>query len=107
MDESDMKAEGSNHWIIFNIPTETSELPEGIPNIGILENGGMHGTNDRGQIGYFGPCPPAGSSHEYEFRIFALDILLEIDSGASKATIERAMQGHILSETILSAKYNR
>ena len=64
---------------------------------------------DRDNVGYRGPLPPPGSgAHRYFFRIYALDALLELQPAeATKATLWKAMQGHILAEGLLMGRYER
>lgn len=50
------------HWVLFDLPPETRNLPENIPAVENLENGGRHGTNDWHKLGYGGPCPPGGDT---------------------------------------------
>ena len=66
----------------------------------------MEGTNDFGTKGYGGPCPPSGV-HQYRLRVYALDVLLSIPSGARRSDIESAVAGHVLSEGILTGTYGR
>jgi Raf kinase inhibitor-like YbhB/YbcL family protein len=94
------------HWVLFNIPPAETGLAAEIAPDPILGNGARHGTNDFGRLGYGGPCPPGGT-HRYFFKLYALDIELDLDSGATKARLEEAMQGHILAEGQLMGKYSR
>ena len=94
------------HWVVFNIPPEATELPENVPPDSVLPNRAVQGTNDFHRIGYGGPCPPSGT-HRYFFKIYALDTTMDLDSGATKAEIEDAMDGHILDEGELAGKYSR
>ena len=48
------------HWVLFNLPATTRELPEGVPKVKELSGGGLQGTTDFRKIGYGGPCPPPG-----------------------------------------------
>ena len=48
-----------------------------------------------------------GSPHRYFFKLYALDVTLELPSGATKAQLEQAMKGHILAEGRLMGKYQR
>jgi Raf kinase inhibitor-like YbhB/YbcL family protein len=94
------------HWVLFNIPSSASGLPAEIPSDAALENGARHGTNDFRRLGYGGPCPPGGT-HRYYFKLYALDAVLNLDSGATKAELLEAMQGHILAESQLMGTYKR
>ncbi|NUM73118.1 YbhB/YbcL family Raf kinase inhibitor-like protein [candidate division KSB1 bacterium] len=94
------------HWVIFNLPADARELPEGVPPQKMLPNGAKQGLNDFRRIGYGGPCPPSGE-HRYFFKLFALDAKLDLEAGAKKADLLKAMEGHILSESKLMGKYRR
>ena len=64
------------------------------------------GYNDFGKIGYGGPCPPSGV-HHYVFRLYALDERTGLPPGATRATVFKAIEGHILAEGHLTGKYAR
>jgi hypothetical protein len=94
------------HWVLFNIPADVTALPAGIPADAALKNGARHGKNDFRKLGYGGPCPPGGT-HRYFFKLYALDTLLTLESGSTKAQLLAAMKGHILAEGQLMGKYKR
>ncbi len=93
--------------MLYDLPAPTTELPAGLPATETLAGGGTQGKNGAGQIGYLGPCPPAGPEHHYQFRLFALDAPLNLPPGESKAAVEGAMQGHILAQTALVGLFKR
>ncbi len=97
------------HWVLYNIPAERSDLPEGVPRQLEVPGIGLQGTNDfkDNRIGYRGPCPPPGKPHRYFFKLYALDTTLDVVKGASAATVERAIRGHILAQGQLIGKYGR
>lgn len=94
------------HWIVFDIPANITTLNEDITNQKNLPDSAEMGTNDARRIGYFGPCPPSGT-HRYFFRIYAIDTVLKMDAGATKAEVMKAMQGHIVAQGELMGKYQR
>jgi hypothetical protein len=94
------------HWVIFNIPPGGGELPENVPHERVLPNGAKQGINDFHTIGYGGPCPPGGT-HRYYFRLYALDKEIELEAGATKADLLKAMEGHILAKGELMGRYRR
>ena len=49
-----------------------------------------------GRPAYQGPCAPPGAAHHYVFELYALDKKLDLPNGASRADIEKAMDGHVL-----------
>ncbi len=94
------------HWVVYNLPTTIGYLPEGVANKATLPDGGVQGTNDFGQLGFGGPCPPS-STHRYFFKLHALDRMLDLAPGASKAEVMAAMEGHILESVELMGRYAR
>jgi hypothetical protein len=93
------------HWVIFNLPADLKGLQENIPKQDVLKNGAKQGRNDFGDIGYGGPCPPA--LHRYFFKVYVLDAMLNLQAGATKAQLLKAMEGHILGHGQLIGKYKR
>src|SRR3989344_931878 len=70
-----------DHWTLFNIPPQTTGIPEG-------GSAGIAGANGAGKNAYTGPCPPPQyepSEHRYFFKLYALDTELTLQTGASKA----------------------
>lgn len=95
------------HWVLYNLPGESVELTQGVPSVPELPSGARQGRNDSGDIGYSGPCPPPGKPHRYYFRLYALDILLTLPYGVSKAELETAMADHIVAQGTLMGTYQR
>jgi len=94
------------HWVIFNLPATIKELYENIPPQKELENGAKQGMNDFRKIGYGGPCPPGGT-HRYYFKLYALDTQINLDAGAKKSQLLKAMEGHIIGKGQLMGRYKR
>jgi len=94
------------HWVLFNLPANVKELAEATPPDKELSSGAKQGKNDFRRIGYGGPCPPGGT-HRYFFKLYALDIALNLAAGATKGDLLKAMQGHVLAEGQLMGKYKR
>jgi hypothetical protein len=106
-DDPDAPAGTWVHWVLYDLPADAHELPEGVPKREELPNGARQGRNDFRKIGYGGPCPPPGKPHRYFFKLYALDTKLGLKSGATKADVERAMKGHILAQAELIGLYGR
>ena len=62
---------------------------------------------DFGRVGYGGPAAPPGPAHRYFFRIYALDKMLEVESGLTRDQLLKAMKNHILDEAELMGKFKR
>jgi len=98
---------GWDHWVLFNLPRDARALAENQPKTATLPNGATHGRNSWGNLGYGGPCPPAGLAHRYQFRLIALDTVLTLSAGATKAVVLAETTGHVLGETLLTGLYAR
>jgi Raf kinase inhibitor-like YbhB/YbcL family protein len=94
------------HWILFDLPRTTRSIRAGVDGENKVD-GASQGTNDFGKIGWGGPCPPPGQAHRYVFELYALDAMLGLGPGASRAEVERAMKGHVLARTSLVGRYAR
>jgi Raf kinase inhibitor-like YbhB/YbcL family protein len=92
------------HWIIFNIAGDATSLPEGIKADSTL---GVQAKNIAGQPAFFGPCAPPGPNHHYTFELFALDTTLALAAGASRDDVMKAMDGHVLTGTVLIGLFHR
>ena len=106
-DDPDAPVGSGTHWVLFDLPTHASALPDGVSKVDEVSGGGRQGRNDFRKIGYGGPCPPPGKPHRYFFKLYALDRMLNLKPGASKRDVEQAMQGHILGEAKLMGTYQR
>ena len=93
------------HWVVYNIPPDATGLPETTSGEA-LPPGTLQGQNDWHQTGYRGPCPPIGK-HRYFFKLYALDVVLPDLKHPSKATLEKAMHGHMLAHSELIGLYQR
>jgi Raf kinase inhibitor-like YbhB/YbcL family protein len=82
-------------WAVYNIPEKSGSLPEGLPKTPVTEDNLEQMAADNGNAGYLGPCQPKGE-HHYNFKVFALDTVLELKGGAGEADLIHAMNGHIL-----------
>ncbi|MFC1599945.1 YbhB/YbcL family Raf kinase inhibitor-like protein [Patescibacteria group bacterium] len=87
------------HWLVWNIPPDTTEIQEN------SKPSGTEGTTSFGTVGYGGPCPPSGT-HRYLFKVFALDTEIDLDSKGDKASLESRMEGHIIDKVMYMGKYS-
>jgi Raf kinase inhibitor-like YbhB/YbcL family protein len=100
------------HWLIWNIPASTRELPEGVPATGELANGARQAKGPRGNFGYFGPCPGANGPKEgplfhYTYELYALDTMLDLPADSSRADVMKAIDGHILTTAVYFNLFHR
>jgi Raf kinase inhibitor-like YbhB/YbcL family protein len=94
------------HWVLYNIPPNATGFEEGKSRAPELPAGTREGLNDWKREGYGGPCPPIGR-HRYFHKLYALDTVLPVLNPATKATLEKAMQGHILAQCELVGYYKK
>jgi len=101
VDDPDAPSGTFTHWLIGNLPPDTKLI-----SAGATPSGGLQGINSFGTAGYSGPCPPAGT-HRYFFRLFALNTILALPAGASRAAWDAAMQGHVMAQTFLMGRFSK
>jgi Raf kinase inhibitor-like YbhB/YbcL family protein len=93
------------HWVLYNLPVNTTGLPEGVDPKG-LPAGTREGSNDWRRTGYGAPCPPIGR-HRYFFKLYVLDTVLPDLGRPDKRRLEQAMEGHVLAHTELVGTYQK
>jgi Raf kinase inhibitor-like YbhB/YbcL family protein len=93
-----------DHWVLWGLPGDARSLPAAVPDDEALAEGATQGRNSFGRIGYGGPCPPGGQTHEYVFVLYALDGEVE-PGGRAKIDLLTAMDGHILAEATLRGTF--
>ncbi|MDY6769757.1 MAG: YbhB/YbcL family Raf kinase inhibitor-like protein [Candidatus Nanohaloarchaea archaeon] len=100
MDDPDAKPVAGkvwDHWVLYGIPPNVTDIRED-------EAAGVEGQNDYGEQGYGGPNPP-DKQHTYVFTLYALDTELDLEPGATKEELERAIDGHVLAKDVLRGTY--
>jgi Raf kinase inhibitor-like YbhB/YbcL family protein len=101
VDDPDAPGGVFTHWRAWGLDPAANGLGEGEP-------APSEGQNDFGTTGYRGPCPPPGHGrHRYVFRLYALDTAIEFGAGATKAELEQAIVGHVLTTAELVGTYER
>ena len=106
MDDPDAPGNTWVHWVAFNLPTDAVGLPENVMSDDDLPGDAVHGSNSWRRNDYGGPCPPSGT-HRYFFKLYALDVVLDLEAGASKDDVLAAMDGHVLAEAQLMGTYEK
>lgn len=99
VDDPDAPGKTWVHWVLFNIDASIKYIAEG-------SSAGIQGDTDFNAAKYGGPCPPSGI-HHYHFKLYALDMKLDLPKGATKQQVEQAMEGHILGRAELIGLYQR
>ncbi len=94
------------HWVLYNIPPYSSGIEAGTSGKLELPSGTLEGLNDWKRTRYGGPCPPIGR-HRYFHKLYALDVVLPVLQPATKASLEKAMQGHVIAQCELIGLYQK
>ena len=103
------------HWVVWDIIPEENDYASGtrhdeIENLFMDHSEGTdryyEGMTDFGECGYGGPAPP-DKRHTYVLKLYALDCkeLTCAECKATKADVEKAMEGHILEQATLTGTY--
>ena len=106
------------HWMIWNLPADAAGLPERVATtteVAALGPDVRQGTNDDQVIGYSGPCPiPTTVQYsqakvkivfEYLFHVYALDTVLDLPGGATRAEFIKAIEDHVLSTGVIRGEF--
>jgi Raf kinase inhibitor-like YbhB/YbcL family protein len=90
VDDPDAPKGTFDHWVVWNIPPQTTKIQENTAP-------GTEGLNGTRQNGYTGPCPSSGT-HRYFFKVYALDTQLGLNPNSTKKELEAAIEGHVLAK---------
>lgn len=106
VDDPDAPVGTWDHWILFNIPVQRHELPEGMKGVKNLPDNIQWGKTSWGIGDYGGPCPP-DKRHRYFFTLYALDAVLTLSNGVDKQGLEAEIAKHKLGQAVLMGTYDR
>lgn len=92
------------HWVLYNLPSGYTGLPENVQKTEETLGGAFQGRNGFGRVGYNGPCPPNGPFHRYFFRLYAVDSKIDLQPRLSKTTVLRRLEGHVVAQAELMGR---
>jgi Raf kinase inhibitor-like YbhB/YbcL family protein len=98
------------HWVVINLPADSTGLVEGAgSSAGKLPAGAVQGRTDFGSAGFGGACPPEGAKpHRYIFTVFALKTeRIDVPADATAALIGFMINANKLASASFTAKYGR
>jgi Raf kinase inhibitor-like YbhB/YbcL family protein len=99
------------HWLAFDLPASTNNLPQGAGDAAknLMPAGAVQSRTDFGAPGYGGPCPPPGHGpHQYIVTVYALKTdKLGLDANASPATVGYYLNGATLAKASIVFYYER
>lgn len=89
------------HWVVLDIPVETTAV-----DAGAVPSGGVQAQNTAGRASYYGPCPPSGT-HHYRFTVYALSRRTGLSGGASLDQALSAIRSSATAQGRLVGTYAR
>jgi Raf kinase inhibitor-like YbhB/YbcL family protein len=98
------------HWAVYDIPAETSELPEGAGTSGgALRPRFRQAINVYRHDRYDGPQPPPlHGTHHYHFRLLALDVeALPVAPHPTAVEVETAAEPFVIGEAQLIGTFRK
>lgn len=100
------------HWVLYQIPGTAMGVPESPPidpaaPMPAEISGAVHGLSGFRRPIYRGPAPPPGKPHHYHFKVYAIDAVLDLRPGLTKAELLDAIKSHVVGEGELVAVYER
>lgn len=99
---SDLDAPSFVHWVVAGIEASAIGIDEGAPPLGAVE-----AVNGAGDIGYTGPCPPAGSTHRYVVTVHYLGEPSGLADGASGAEMLARIRATVIGTGEISGTFSR
>ena len=101
------------HWVVYDIPASSKELPH---NAGQPGNSGMpqgakqaKADGEAPEAHYYGPCPDAGDPpHHYTFTVYALSVdHLDVPATSTPANIEATLLPKTLAKASIVRLFSR
>jgi hypothetical protein len=94
------------HWLVWNIPATTTQLPEASPKAD-LPGDSIVGANTASRPPEWAlkaneapPCAPHGNLHHYSMELYAVDQKLQLPATATRADVMKALDGHIIGTSV-------
>lgn len=99
---TDLDAPDFAHWAIAGLDPVTIALNEDTVPLGAYE-----ALNGAGDLGYTGPCPPAGSEHEYRITVHYLGSATGLDDGVTSEELLAAISSGETAAADVTGTYAR
>jgi len=98
---TDSDADDFVHWVVAGMDPEiVTEIREGEP-----PSSAVQALNDFGNLGWGGPCPPAGKTHHYVFTLYSLSEAVSIQSGMPGKEAVDLIKGAAAAETSVTSVF--
>ncbi len=99
------------HWVIYDMPATATGLTANVAAQASItmpfaakQSKASFGT----AYGYYPPCPPSGTTHRYELKLYAVSVahVSPLDA-TNPESVELAIQGNLVATTQLVGTYHR
>ena len=98
VDDADAPGGVWTHWMVFNIPYNVTEFQEN-------QHVGNVASNSWGEQRWMGPHPANELNHQYEFKIYAVNKILDISAASTPSAIMEAAQDSIVDSAVMAVQY--
>ena len=97
------------HWAVANLPTNVTELPDGVGDGSELPGGALTLVNDAGMRRYIGAAPPPGHGvHRYYVAVHAVGVeKLDLPEDASPAFLGFNLFQHAIARAVIYGTYEQ
>lgn len=99
------------HWLVFDIPSNTTELVANAGNIEaeLTPQGAVQSVTNYGAAGFGGACPPEGHGlHQYIFTVYALKTKsLGLNAETNPAIVGYYLHNNTIAKASIVAYYQR
>ena len=89
------------HWTVWGLDPDGDVAEGGVP------DGAVEGTTGVGTPGWFGPCPPPGEPHGYEFTLAAVSQPVDLPPETTADDLRAAIAETTIEDTVLVGTYQR
>jgi Raf kinase inhibitor-like YbhB/YbcL family protein len=99
------------HWVVFDIPKNSTELVANAGNLtlNLAPKGAIQSVTNYGVAGYGGPCPPENHGlHQYIITVYALKTdTLGLDSNTNPGTVGYYLWMNTIAKASIVTYYQR
>jgi len=98
VDDADAPGGVWNHWMVFNIPYTNTQFNEN-------QHVGNVAPNSWGEQRWMGPHPANDLNHQYEFKVYAIDKILDVSTASTPMDIMKSAQDSIIDSASMAVQY--
>lgn len=103
---TDTDANDFVHWIIAGLDPKNPSVAENVVPVGAIEARNGFSSASTPNIGWRGPCPPAGTTHHYRFTLYALSQQVELPTGSTADNLLGVIEGSSIEAAQVTGTYS-